>query len=202
MEAARKRGVQTMGLTKKNMEDMKKKHTEIRLRIAEENAEFERMTSLGQNLVNVFKKVGFTMRESLTFANVALVGLINGINDAFTQFAQTFARALVDPAQKMGEAMKEWGRSMLATLIQAIVKIGLLTGAIALGNAVTNGGVTALLKVLASNGQQFGGSINFANQLAGGDALTAATRTTGYISGSDLVLGTSRGINARDRIYG
>lgn len=202
MEAARKRGVQTMGLTKKNMEDMKKKHTEIRLRIAEENAEFERMTSLGQNLVNVFKKVGFTMRESLTFANVALVGLIQGINDAFTSFAATFARALVDPAQKMGEAMKEWGRSMLATLVQAIVKIGLLTGAIALGNAVTGGGVTALLKVLASNGQQFGGSINFANQLAGGEALTAATRTTGYISGSDLVLGTSRGINARDRIYG
>lgn len=202
MEAARKRGVQTMGLTTKNMEDMKKRHTEIRLRIAEENAEFERMTNLGQTLVGVFKKVGFTMRESLTFANVALVGLINGINDAFTSFAQTFARALVDPAQKMGEAMKEWGRSMLATLIQAIVKIGLLTGAIALGNAVTGGGVTALLKVLASNGQQFGGSINFANQLAGGEALTAGVRTTGYISGSDLVLGTSRGINARDRIYG
>lgn len=202
MEAARKRGINTMGITNKHMEDMKKKHTEIRLRIAQENAEFERMTSLGQTLVNTFKKVGFTMRESLTFANVALVGLINGINQAFDSFAQTFARALVDPAQKMGEAMKEWGRSMLATLIQAIVKIGLLTGAIALGNAVTGGGVTALLKVLAANGQQFGGSINFANQLAGGEALTAATRTTGYISGSDLVLGTSRGINARDRIYG
>lgn len=183
-------------------EKQKQKQEEIQARIRQENKEIENMVGLGQMLVGVFNDIGFSIRESITFANASLIGLIQGINDAFTSFAQTFARALVDPAQKMGEAMADWGRQMLATLIQAIVKIGLLTGAIALGNAVTGGGVTALLKVLAGNGQQLGGGLQLANSLAGGGALTTSTRTTGYISGSDLVLGTSRGINARDRIYG
>ena len=184
-------------------EKQKQKQEEIQARIAQENKEIAAMVGLGQKLVGVFKAVGFTVRESITLANGLLLGLINELNDAFTSFADTFARALVDPAQKMGESMKEWGKQMLATLIAAIVKIGLLTGAIALGNKLTGGGVTALLKVLAANGQQFGGGLQLANTLAGGGDLSAGTtRTTGYISGSDLVLGTSRGINVRDRIYG
>ena len=184
-------------------EKQAKKQEEIQARIAQENKEIEAMVGLGQLLVRVFDNVGFTVRESITLANGLLLGLINQLNDAFTAFADTFARALVDPAQKMGEAMAEWGKRMLATLVAAIVKIGLLTGAIALGNKLTGGGVTALLKVLAANGQQFGGGIQLANTLAGGGDLSAGnTRTTGYISGSDLVLGTSRGINVRDRIYG
>lgn len=185
------------------MEKQKEKQEEIQARIRQENKEIAEMVGLGQRLVGVFKTVGFTVRESITLANTLLLGLINQLNDAFTSFADTFARALVDPAQKMGESMREWGKQMLATLVAAIVKIGLLTGAIALGNKLTGGGVTALLKVLAKNGQSFGGGIQLANTLAGGGDLSAqSTRTTGYISGSDLVLGTSRGINARDRIYG
>lgn len=185
------------------MQKQKEEQAKIQERIAQENKEIAAMVGLGQKLVKVFSTIGFTVRESITLANGLLLGLINELNDAFSSFADTFARALVDPAQKMGESMKEWGKQMLATLIAAIVKIGLLTGAIALGNKLTGGGVTALLKVLAANGQQFGGGLQLANTLAGGGDLSAGTtRTTGYISGSDLVLGTSRGINVRDRIYG
>jgi hypothetical protein len=184
-------------------EKQKQKQEEIQARIRQENKEIAEMVGLGQTLVGVFNNIGFSVRESITLANGLLLGLINQLNDAFSSFADTFARALVDPAQKMGEAMKEWGKQMLATLVSAIVKIGLLTAAIALGNKFTGGGVTALLKVLAKNGQNFGGGVQLANTLAGGGDLSASsTRTTGYISGSDLVLGTSRGINARDRIYG
>lgn len=178
-------------------------HKKTLARLREQRKEYEGMTNLGRTLVDIFKNLGFTMRQSLDFANAALVSLIGELNDAFTSFSDTFARALVDPAQKMGEAMKEWGKQMLQTLIAAIVKIGLLTAAIALGNKFTGGGVTALLKVLAKDGQNFGGGVQLANTLAGGGDLSELTnRTTGYISGSDLVLGTSRGINVRDRIYG
>ena len=184
-------------------EKQREKQEEIQARIRQENKEIEAMVGLGQKLVGVFETVGFTVRESITLANGLLLGLINELNDAFTSFADTFATALVDPAQKMGESMKEWGKQMLQTLIAAIIKIGLLTGAIALGNKLTGGGVTALLKVLAAQGQALGGGLKLANTLAGGGDLSAtSTRTTGYISGSDLVLGTSRGINVRDRIYG
>ena len=183
-------------------EKQKKKAQELAAIRKKEREDYGKMGETLQGVVDRLREMGFTMRESLTAAMEVANELFNALMSGIDGFAQTFATALVDPAKKMSDSMKEWGRQMLQTLIAAITKVGILTAAIAIGNKLTGGGVTALLKVLAASGTVLGGGVNLANKLAGGDSLGNAKSTTGYIAGSDLVLTTTRGVNARDRIYG
>ena len=184
------------------LEKQKAKAAEIAAQRKQEQADYNAMSDGMQRIVDRLKEAGFTMRESLTAVSAILDEVFDALMAGIEGFANTFATALVDPSKKMGEAMKEWGRSMLQTLIAAITKIGILTAAIAIGNKITGGGVTALLKVMAGTGAVLGGGVNLANKLAGGESLGTGKSTTGYVAGSDLVLTTSRGVNARDRIYG
>jgi len=174
--------------------------------IAEQRrVDMKEYNSLGegmQKLVGFLQDMGFTMTESLKAATEIVATMFDTLMDGIGTFSNAFAASLVDPSKKMAEAMKEWGRGLLQTLIAAVTKIGILTAAIAIGNKLTGGGVTNLLKILAGTGAVLGGGVQLANKLAGGDTIGTGKSTTGYVAGSDLVLTTSRGVNARDRIYG
>ena len=184
------------------LEKQKKKAEELAAMRKKEREDYNAMSDGMQTLVDRLRESGFTMRESLTAVSEIMDEVFNSLLSGIEGFANVFATALVDPSKKMAESMKEWGKQMLTTLIAAITKIGILTAAIAIGNKLTNGGVTALLKVMAASGTVLGGGVNLANKLAGGESLGTGKSTTGYVAGSDLVLTTTRGVNVRDRIYG
>ncbi len=185
------------------MEKQKAKAAELAAQRKQEQADYNKMGEGMQGLVDRLKDAGFTMRESLTSAQTILTSVFDTLVGAVDGLANAFARGIVDPSIDMADAMADWGRQLLAGIAQAIAKVVLLTTVIAVGNALTGGGVTALLKLMQGSGQALGGSVNIANSLAGGGSLGGAKSSfTGYVAGSDLVLSTKRGINAKDRLYG
>jgi len=204
MAAAKLKGVNTMGFTTKQMKDQLELSKKLALQRRQEQSDYLAMGEGMQGIVDRLRDAGYTMRESLTGAQTVLVDIFDALMSAVDGLAQAFARGVVDPSVSMADAMKDWASSLLQGIITAIAKVAILTAAIAVGNALTGGGVTALLKLMAGSGQAIGGAATMANTLAGGGSLGGGTRSsfTGYVAGSDLVLTTSRGINANDRLYG
>lgn len=203
MAAAKERGVQNMGFTTKQMEEQLALSKQLALQRRQEQADYLIMGEGMQGIVDRLRSAGYTMRESLTAAQTILVNVFDVLVSAVDGLANAFARGIVEPSVSMADAMKEWGKQLIAGIVQAIAKVVLLTTVIAVGNALTGGGVTALLKLMAGSGQSVGGAVSVANSLAGGGSLGGAKSSfTGYVAGSDLVLTTSRGINANDRLYG
>lgn len=204
MAAAREKGVNTMGFTTKQMKDQLELSKKLALQRRQEQSDYLAMGEGMQGIVDRLRDAGYTMRESLTGAQTVLVDIFDSLMSAVDGLAQAFARGVVDPSVSMADAMKDWASSLLQGIITAIAKVAILTAAIAVGNALTGGGVTALLKLMAGSGQAIGGAATMANTFAGGGSLGGGTRSsfTGYVAGSDLVLTTSRGINANDRLYG
>lgn len=185
------------------LQKQKQKAAELAEQRKQEQADYALMGEGMQGIVDRLKDAGYTMRESLTGAQRILVNVFNTLISVVDGLANAFARGIVEPSIDMADAMKEWGRQLIQGIVQAIAKVVLLTTVIAVGNALTGGGVTALLKLMAGAGQSMGGAVNIANSLAGGGSLGGAKSSfTGYVAGSDLVLTTSRGINANDRLYG
>ena len=205
MAEAKKRGVQAMGFTTAQMAEQLKLSKELALQRRQEQTDYLQMGNGMQKLVDRLRDAGFTMRESLTSAQSILVNVFDTLVSAVDGLASAFARGLVEPSVNMADAMAEWGKQLLQGIVAAIAKVVLLTTVIAVGNALTGGGVTALLQLMAGSGNSLGGSVGIANSLAQGGSLGGGTRSssfTGYVAGSDLVLTTSRGINANDRLYG
>ena len=186
------------------LEKQKAKAAELAIQRKQEAADYNVMGEGMQKIVDRLKDSGLTMRESLTTAQTILTSVFDTLVSAVDGLASAFARGIVEPSVNMADAMKEWGKQLLQGIVQAIAKVVLLTTVIAIGNALTGGGVTALLQLMAGSGQALGGGVSIANSFAGGGSLGGGTKSsfTGYVAGSDLVLTTSRGINANDRLYG
>ena len=113
----------------------------------------------------------------------------------------TFANALLDPTVKLGDALRDVFKNFIRLAAQWLIQVGLLTGAIALGNLLTGGGLSAFLNTQSN----LSGSTNLANNLAqggGGGRSFSDGSFRSSIAGSDLVIASQRGININSRVYG
>lgn len=153
-----------------------------------------------QGWVDKMKEAGYTSETSIMSIQSAMVGTIEVIEKAAASLGQIFAEALVDPATDLGDALRDAGRQFLIMAAAWVAKIILLTGLIALGNALTQGGLSAFLQTQAKAGNISNGT-TFANNLAQSDmGMFANFRTT--IAGPDLVTTTGRGMSLNSRLYG
>lgn len=137
---------------------------------------------------------------------------VSDIQSISLDIGNTFANAISTSIQAAVEGTESFAKAIKGSLISAIQ--ALLTKLAALAIAW---GIIALLVTIASAGSNIGaaagaikdaGFVNFAlgNSGLGGFTRSAqgggGLRTQGYLSGSDIVLGTRRGATALDRIYG
>lgn len=134
------------------------------------------------------------------------------LNSLALSIGDTFANAISSSIVAAVEGTERFAKAIKGSLISAIT--ALITKLAALAIAW---GIIALLVTIASAGSNVGaaasaikdaGFVNFAlgNSGLGGFTRSAqgggGLRTQGYLSGSDIVLGTRRGATALDRIYG
>lgn len=114
----------------------------------------------------------------------------------------TLSSALLDPTISFSDALKDALMNLVKLAIQWVIEIAALTGLIALGNALTGGGLSAFLKGTS-------GTTGVANGLASGQGMDSFGSLFGRsldmrssIAGNDLVIATGRGASINSRIYG
>jgi len=136
---------------------------------------------------------------------------VSEIESVSLAIGDTFANAISSSIVAAVEGTERFAKAIKGSLISAIT--ALITKLAALAIAW---GIIALLVTIASAGSNIGaaagaikdaGFVNFALGNSGLGGFTRSTqagglRTQGYLSGSDIVLGTRRGATALDRIYG
>lgn len=159
---------------------------------------------LDESLIPVYDKLrnlGLGVAESINLSKVAMTELFNVLEGLAEKLGNIIGEALVDPTVSLGEALKDAGRQFLILAASWVAKVILLTGLIALGNALTGGALGAFLKTQAAAGN-LSGSASIAGGLASGNGVGSLFRAEGVVSGNNLVIATRRGVTANDRIYG
>lgn len=205
MEKAREKGVRTMGVTNEQMDAHKRKAREMREEQQRLLEVYQGFSPAGQDFVEDMGLEG-KFAEAVELTQQLQGELQSTFSNGFQRMGEDLTRALLDPTIKMGEALKEWGKQMLITIAGIITKYMTLGISLKIANKLSGGLLKLALKMGALGADTISGIVNgLGGQNFGtgaGSNIGGGLRTTGYISGSDLVLGTSRGINARDRIFG
>jgi hypothetical protein len=153
-----------------------------------------------QRYVDKIKESGYSMQTSLAVVHNGLQTVFRGMESGAQALGAILARSIIDPTQTLAENLREAGRQFAIMAATMVAKVLLLTGLIALGNALTGGALGALLNIQARAGN-LSGAANLSNNLATpGQGVFANFR--GAVAGNDLVFATTRGVVANNRIYG
>ena len=153
-----------------------------------------------QRYVDKIKESGYSMQTSLAVVHNGLQTVFQGMESGAQALGAILARSIIDPTQTLAENLREAGRQFAIMAATMVAKVLLLTGLIALGNALTGGALGALLNIQARAGN-LSGAANLSNNLATpGQGVFANFR--GAVAGNDLVFATTRGVVANNRIYG
>lgn len=172
------------------------KPQEIKLNSKGFDADSVRVESLLSKL-NQFPDTSLRVVKALDFMKenwTSFESVIQGVG-------ATFAEALLDPTVRLGDALKDVFKNFVRLAAQWLIQVALLTGAIALGNVLTGGGLSAFLNTQSN----LSNATNLSNNLAQGNGASFAAggrSFTSTVAGSDLVIASQRGINLNSRVYG
>ncbi len=134
------------------------------------------------------------LEEQAAQLAVSFEGVGNIIGTAFQQ-AATGARTF-------GDALKNNLIAAISAVISKLIALSAAYGLAAIAKAFLDGGTSIAQGAAQITSTGFGSFLGNGMGLGSFGTQISSIRTTGYVAGSDLVLTTARGVNARDRIYG